>query len=118
MNTKLFYTTQEFAAWKVDQFPDSPEMRRQVLFVPGDVAFPAVLVFQWLVKRTEGGGADVYELLHQWVTLPDFNETNEYKTVIVERQGSQRRETILLPPKLKAPKEPEKITVIRAFTLE
>lgn len=102
----------------MDQFPDNREMSNQVAFIPGGVPFPAVLVFQWLVKRTEGGGRDVYELIHQWVTLPDFNESTEYKTVIVERQGSQRRETILLPPKLKAAKEPEKITVIRAFTLE
>lgn len=119
MNAQLFNDAGEFALWRGDQFPDSPEMRREICSVTSAEVrcWPALLVYQWITASSSYGAAS-FKIFFRWVTLADFNESSEYKTVIVERQGSQRRETILLPPKLKAPKEPEKITVIRAFTLE
>jgi hypothetical protein len=118
MNAQLFNDMAEFVQWRAEQFPDSPEMRRELLSVSAAEVngWPALLVYQWLNETKFGTHG--FKLIFRWVTLSDFNESSEYKTVIVERQGSQRRETILLPPKLKASKEPEKITVIRAFTLE
>jgi hypothetical protein len=121
MNTKLFNDRSEFLLWRQDQFPDSRQMGDQVKRIDSTMltCWPAILVFQWLQKNYSGNGSE-FQLIYQWVTLDQFNDSDVYQTVTVTRPGRQP-ERIVIPPNRKTAtekKQEEKITIIRAITLE
>lgn len=116
MNLECFQTLESFKEWRADKLLDTePSMAGELRAVSPPSAFPAVLVFQWFT--VERYGQREMKLLHQWITLADFNE---YEAPMRVPKGDGSKDYVELPRRLKPKAKPEekKITVIRALTLE